>query len=79
MFNCFLCDYQFELTCHLLIHLNIFHDPQSIKEFVCKQPYCFRVFGSLDSFKKHINSYQFIPVLNNIIHKPEIVLIIHLY
>lgn len=66
MFNCFLCECQFELSSHLLIHLNIFHDPKSISKFNCKHPNCFRTFGSLDLFKKHINSHSFNYVQNNI-------------
>jgi len=43
------------------VHLNIFHDVGNIKEFLCKEPYCFRIFGSLNSFKKHMNSHTFSP------------------
>jgi len=67
MFKCFLCEYQFEVSGHLLIHLNIYHDIKSIKIFECKQLNCFRSFGSLDSFKKHISSHTF--VTNNIINQ----------
>lgn len=71
MFSCFLCDSQFVQSSHLLIHLNIFHNSKSIKEFKCKQPNCFRIFGSLDSFKKHINSHPLISIKNNIIIDQE--------
>lgn len=64
MFKYFLCEYQFEVSSHLLIHLNIYHDLKSIKIFECKQLNYFRSFGSIDSFKKHINSYNL--VTNNI-------------
>jgi len=66
MFNYFLCESQFGLSSHLFIHSNIFHNSRSLKEFKCKQSDCSRIFGSLDSFKKHINSHPLISIKNNI-------------
>jgi len=56
---CFVCNENFQIPLHLFVHLNIFHDVGNIKEFLCKEPYCFRTFGTLNSFKKHMNSHSF--------------------
>jgi len=61
MFSCFICDSNFEVVNHLVIHLNIYHDIKAISEFICKVSNCFRSFGTLNSFKKHLNIHNCIP------------------
>jgi len=64
MFSCFICDSNFQVLNHLVIHLNIYHDIKAISEFICKVSNCFRSFGTLNSFKKHLNTHNCIPNLN---------------
>jgi len=68
MFNVFCV----RVSLDLFIHLNIFHNSKSLKELKCKQSDCFQIFGSLDSFKKHINSHPLISIKNNITIDQEI-------
>lgn len=55
---CFLCNTKFNLKSHLLIHINIFHDPKSIGEFKCNELICFRIFNTFHSFKNHLNQHN---------------------
>jgi len=56
--SCFLCNTKFNLKSHLLIHINIFHDPKSIGEFKCNELNCFRIFNTFHSFKNHLNQHN---------------------
>lgn len=57
MINYFICNSKFNSINYLIIHLRIYHELNSIKEFVCKSPNCWRSFSQLNSFKKHLNTH----------------------
>lgn len=52
----------FKLLNHFYIHINIFHDPKTISEFICKETNCFRKFSNFNSFKKHNNNHIITPI-----------------
>lgn len=64
--KCFLCFEQFQAVSHLMIHLNIFHIVNNIKEFKCLELNCFRSFSNLNSFKKHLNDHPINLICNSI-------------
>lgn len=49
-----------------MIHLNIFHIVNNIKEFKCLEQNCFRSFSNLNSFKKHLNYHPINLIFNSI-------------
>jgi len=61
----------------LITHIHIYHSINDITEFVCKESYCFRIFDSLNSYKKHLkNSHSNLQnqISNNSnleIHQPD--------
>lgn len=58
MVSCFLCKNTFKCNNHLFVHLNIFHNIESISEFKCNEQFCFRSFSNLRSYKNHMNQHE---------------------
>jgi len=55
-YACFLCDQHHNSVNELITHIHIYHSINDITQFICKYPNCYRIFGNLNSFKKHLNS-----------------------
>jgi len=55
---CWICESNFLETKFLISHLDIFHDLNSITEFKCKKPNCYRTLSNLNAFKKHLKSHS---------------------
>jgi len=53
---CFLCDSFYQSVSMLITHIHIYHSINDITEFVCKVSNCFRIFDSLNSYKKHLKN-----------------------
>lgn len=64
--SCFLCYLVYNSVNHLITHIHVYHSINDTTEFVCKEPQCFRIFSSLNSFKKHqYSSHKFNTNKNN--------------
>lgn len=54
---CWLCHTNFNEISFLINHLKILHNLKNITEFKCKEIGCYRILGTLNSFKKHIKEH----------------------
>lgn len=61
----FLCDKHHNSVNELITHIHIYHSINDITQFMCKYPNCYRIFGNLNSFKKHLNSGHKLNTHNN--------------